>query len=176
MVEFKDFSFIHKYFIGEKQESLLFLAVGIIAILLSVVFFFFMKTNPSFFKGAAIPLLLVGIIQTGVGYTVYERSDKQRMDIAYNIGVAPIEYTKNQELPRMETVMRKFIVYRWAEIALAFAGIVLSFLFRQDTDRVFWYGLGITLAIQAILMLGADYLAEKRGKNYTSELKSIINS
>ena len=76
MFEQRDFSFIYKYFIAEKQESLLFLIIGILAILLAIVFWFFIKSSPSFFKGAAIPLLAIGLIQLVVDYTVYSRTDK----------------------------------------------------------------------------------------------------
>ncbi len=170
-----DFSFIYRYFSGEKQESLLFLIVGIVAILLAVAFWFFIKTNPSFFKGAAIPLLAIGLIQMVVGYSVYSKTDKQQKDIAYNIGMEPVAYIQSTELPRMETVMKNFVIYRWVEIAFIIAGLVLVFLFRQNTDRTFWYGLGVALAIQAVIMLGADYFAEKRGKVYTNELQKIIS-
>ena len=94
MFEQRDFSFIYKYFIAEKQESLLFLIVGIVAVLLAVVFWFFIKSNPSFFKGAAIPLLAIGLIQVIVGYSVYSRTDKQKADIAYNIGMDSVNYVK----------------------------------------------------------------------------------
>jgi drug/metabolite transporter (DMT)-like permease len=169
-----DFSFIYKYFGGEKQESLLFLIVGIVAILLAVVFWFFIKTNPSFFKGAAIPLLAIGIIQAVVGYTVYARSDKQAREVAYNMGLETVTYTRQVELPRMEKVMKNFVIYRWVEIAFILAGMILIFLYRSDTGKTFWYGLGITLAIQAALMLGADSFAEKRGAVYKNELKKIL--
>lgn len=174
MLEQRDFSFIYKYFIAEKQESLLFLIIGIAAVLLAVVFWFFIKSNPSFFKGAAIPLLAIGLIQMVVGYTVYSRTDKQKKDIAYNIGMEPVSYTKQVELPRMKTVMKNFIVYRWVEIAFIITGLVLIFLYRSNPGRSFWYGLGMALVIQAVLMLGADYFAEKRGKGYTGELQKII--
>ena len=62
---------IEKYFTAEKSESLLFLVIGIIAILLAIAFFFFLKT--SFYKGAAVPLLVIGIIQAIVGFTVYSQ-------------------------------------------------------------------------------------------------------
>ncbi len=169
-----DLSFIYKYFQGEKQESLLFLIIGIIAIILAIIFWFLIKTNPSFFKGAAIPLLAIGIIQCAVGFTVYSRSDKQMKEIAYNAGMEPVSYVKQQELPRMQTVMKKFIIYRWVEIAFIIAGIILIFLYRVNPGKTFWYGLGVTLAIQAALMLGADYFAEKRGEVYTKELEKII--
>jgi membrane protein YdbS with pleckstrin-like domain len=174
MLEQRDFSFIYRYFTGEKQESLLFLIVGIVAILLASVFYFFIKSNPSFFKGAAIPLLVIGLIQLVVGYSVYSRTDKQKADIAYNIGMEPVSYIKQTEMPRMKTVMKNFVIYRWIEIALIIAGLVLIFLFRLNADKSFWYGFGVALAIQAVIMLGADYFAEQRGKKYANELESII--
>ena len=173
MFEQKDFSFIYKYFIAEKQESLLFLIVGIIAIILAVVCWFFIKSNPSFFKGAAIPLLAIGLMQTVVGYTVYNRSDKQKADIAYNIGMEPASYVKQTEMPRMKKVMQSFVIYRWVEIAFIVTGFILIFLFRSNPDKSFWYGFGLALAIQAVIMLGADYFAEQRGKVYIEQLGRV---
>ena len=173
MLELRDFSFVHKYFMGEKQESLLFLGIGITALLLSVIFFFFIKMNPQFFKGAAIPLLAIGIIQVVVGYTVYARSDKQRMDIAYNLGVEPLRVAQHQEMPRMKTVMTNFIIYRYVEIVLALMGLGLFFYFRNNTAQQLWKGIGLTLAIQALLMLGADYFAEQRGRIYYNKLEEF---
>ncbi len=169
-----DFSFIYRYFSGEKQESLLFLIVGIVAVLLAAVFWFFIKTNPSFYKGFAIPLIAIGLIQMIVGYTVYSRTDKQQKDIAYNMGMEPVNYIKHTELPRMEKVMKNFLIYRWVEIAFIIAGLVLIFLFRSDPGKAFWFGLGIALALQAMIMLGADYFAEKREKIYVEELQKMI--
>ena len=176
MFEQRDFSFIYRYFTGEKQESLLFLIVGIVAVILAVVFWFFIKSNPNFFKGAAIPLLAIGLIQMVVGYSVYSRTDKQKADIAYNIGMEPVNYVKQTELPRMKTVMKNFVIYRWVEIAFIITGLVLIFLFKSNPDKSFWYGFGIALAIQAIIMLGADYFAEKRGKLYVNELEKIATA
>ncbi|MGE5108710.1 MAG: hypothetical protein ACM3H8_14295 [Sphingobacteriales bacterium] len=174
MIRTKDFSFIHKYFISEKQESLLFLIIGIIAIILSVIFFFFIKNNPSFYKGAAIPLLVIGLIQSIVGYTVYARSDKQRINVAYKIGMEPAGFIKGEELPRMQTVNKNFVIYRYIEVVLLLAGLALLFFFRVNPDKAFWYGLGVTLTIQSALMLGADYFAEQRALNYTKQIESFI--
>ncbi len=174
MFQQKDLSFIYKYFIAEKQESLLFVIVGLIAIILAVLCWFFMKNNPSFYKGAAIPLLTISLIQLVVGYTVYARSDKQKIDVAYNVGLSPASYITQKELPRMEKVMTSFVVYRWVEIAFIVVGFILIFLFRSNPDRSFWYGFGLALAIQATIMLGADYFAEKRGKVYKIELQKMI--
>lgn len=174
MFQQRDFSFIYKYFVAEKQESLLFLIIGIVAVVLAIVFWFFIRSNPSFFKGLAIPLLAIGLIQMIVGYTVYARTDKQKAGIAYNIGMEPVSFVKHTELPRMKTVMKNFVIYRWVEITFIITGLVLIFLFRTDPAKTFWYGLGIALALQAVIMLTADYFAEKRGKVYMAELQKMM--
>lgn len=173
MFEQRDLNFVYKYFVAEKQESLLFLIFGIAAIMLAIIFFIFIKSNPSFYKGAAIPLLAIGIIQCTVGVTVYARSGKQMKDVAYNLGIEPAQYARQTELPRMEKVMKNFIRYRWIEIAFIVIGVTLVLLFRSNPDRSFWYGFGLTLAIQAAIMLGADYFAERRGHTYTEAITQI---
>ncbi len=171
----RDFSFIYKYFSGEKQESLLFLFIGIAAIIAAGIFWFAIKSNPSFFKGTAIPLLAIGLVQMTAGYTLYSRTDKQQKDIAYNIGIEPAAFVKQNELPRMQTVMKNFVIYRWIEIALIVTGLVLVFLFRSDPTKTFWFGLATTLTIQAAIMLAADYFAESRGEVYVQKNRSSSN-
>ena len=171
-----DFSFIYKYFTAEKNESLLFIIIGIIAIILAVIFFFFIKTNIALFKGAIIPLAVLGIIQLVAGYSVYARSDKQSADVAYNIGLEPVAYANNKEIPRMETVMKNFVIYRWVEIAMVITGSVLFFSFKNNIDKQFWKGFGLTLAIMALLALAADYFAEQRGRIYLKGLQQFTTT
>lgn len=176
MFEQRDFSFIHKYFIAEKQESLFILIIGAVAILLAIIFFFFIKTNPSFYKGAAVVLMAIGLIQTIVGFNVYTRTDKQKSDVAYNIGMEPASYTKNTELPRITKVMKSFVIYRWVEITSIICGIVLIFLYKSNPDKSFWVGFGIALVLQGFIMLGADYFAEKRAELYHKQLEEIMTN
>lgn len=161
---------IEKYFTAEKSESLVFIFIGIAAVIAAVVFFFFLKTN--FYKGMAWPLLLIALIQITVGYTVYKRSDNDRQRNVYAYDLNPSEL-KIKEIPRMEKVNKNFVLYRWIEIALAVAGLTLIILYRSNTDRSFLYGLGLGLLIQALIMLGADYFAEARAKEYTKGLKEF---
>jgi hypothetical protein len=163
---------IEKYFIAEKQESLLFLVIGIIAIILAVAFHFF--TRPAAYKGAAIPLFLIGIIQIVVGFTVYDRSDADRIRNVYAYDMNP-DQLRQEELPRMEKVAGNFVLYRWMEIAFAAAGIILIIKMGGKKGNSFWYGFGIALMIQAFLMLGADYFAERRAKKYTLGIKAFLN-
>jgi uncharacterized membrane protein len=163
---------IEKYFNGEKQESLLFLGIGIAAVLLAIVFFLVVKT--SFYKGASIPLLLLGLLLGIVGYTVYKRSDSDRIRNVYAYDMNPGEL-RDKEIPRMVTVMKSFVLYRYIEIVLAIVGMVLFFYFNHHSARVFWKGFGCTMAIMALVALAADYFAEKRGKAYINGLKEFVS-
>lgn len=163
---------IEKYFNAEKAESLLFLGIGVAAVITALIFFFYLKTG--FYKGAAIPLVLVGLLLGVVGYTVYVRSDEDRIRNVYAYDLNPGEL-KEKEIPRMETVMKNFILYRYTEITLAIIGMGLFFFFRNHESQVFWKGLGLSLFMMALIALSADYFAEKRGAVYLKGLKLFVN-
>lgn len=162
---------IERYFIAEKQESLVFLIIGCLAIVLALVAWFYGRT--SFFRGAAIPLLLVGLIQGIVGFTVYRRSDDDRVRNVYALDMNPGQL-RTEELPRMEKVNKNFDIYFGIEVALAFIGVGLVIYFRRKPDLVFWYGFGVALALQAVIMLTADYFAEKRADKYTAGIIDFL--
>lgn len=164
---------IEKYFTAEKSESLLFVVIGAAGIVTAIIFFFFLKT--SFYKGAALPLLLIGMLLGIVGFTVYKRSDADRTRNTYAYGMNPQDL-KIRELPRMQTVMKNFVIYRWVEIVLTVTGIALFIYFRNDDTQTFWKGFGLALAIMALVALTADYFAEARGKVYVKGLKEFTDT
>ncbi|MDZ4806923.1 MAG: hypothetical protein SGI96_01495 [Bacteroidota bacterium] len=164
-------AYIEKYFTAEKQESLLFLLIGVSGMIAAIVFFLFLKTN--FYKDAAILLLVIGLLSGVVGYTVYKRSDSDRQRNVYAYDMNPSQL-KEKELPRMKTVMKNFVVYRYLEIFLLLVVAVLYIYFIKDFKHDFWRGFGLALAVMALLALVADYFAEKRGKVYTKGIESFI--
>ncbi len=159
---------IEKYFDGEKDESRVFLFLGVAA-LLTARFFVLYGTN-RFYMGAAIPMAVIGLLLAVVGFTIYKRSDSDRIRNVYAYDMNPAEL-KEKEIPRMKTVMRNFIIYRYAEIILALLGIGLYIFFIRDFNNDFWRGFGLALAIMALIALTADYFAEQRGKKY---LKGLV--
>jgi uncharacterized membrane protein HdeD (DUF308 family) len=163
---------IEAYFLAEKQGSLLFMVVGLVAIALALLFLFLVRGK--FYKGAALPLLLIGIIQLSASYTVFRRSDEDRVRNVYAYDANPYQL-KNDELPRMKKVNSRFVTYRWIEIMLTLAGAVLVFYFRAKPSGQFWFGLGVTLALQGVIMLGADYMAEQRSRAYTSGIEAFTS-
>ncbi len=161
---------IEIYFTGEKKESLFFLIAGAISILAAGLLFLFVKMN--FYQGAAVPLLLIGLLLATVGYTVYQRSDADRIRNAYAYDMNPSELT-GKELPRMKRVMKNFVIYRYAELFLLAAGIALYLYFIRDIKNDYWRGFGLSLALLSLVALLADYFAERRGKIYTAGLESF---
>ncbi|MBK8845866.1 MAG: hypothetical protein IPO27_04535 [Bacteroidetes bacterium] len=121
---------IRSYFDAEKNESLLFIAAGLLALGCSVYFIGWMKKP--FYYGMSAPLLLVACIQIVVGTTVYVRSPKdiERVNSYITNDLSAI---KKIEIPRMQSVMKSFVWYRWIEIALIITGIV-CFVFLKKRN------------------------------------------
>ena len=161
---------IEKYFIAEKQESLVFLVIGILAVVLALIFYFILKTQIC--RGAALPLLFLGLIQAVAGYAVYVRSDDQRVGQVYAYDMNP-DQLKTIELTRMRKVKTNFLIYRWVEIGSIVAGITLIILFRNQDEKIFWMGFGITLTLMAAELFTADLIAEKRAVHYISLLEEF---
>ncbi len=159
---------IERYFYEEKSESRVFLLLGVLAILIAVLFILYGTSRV--FTGAAIPLVVIGLLLSIVGFTVYRRSDSDRIRNVYAYDMNPSEL-KDKEIPRMKTVMRNFVIYRYTEIILALLGIGLYIYFIRDFNNDFWRGFGLALAVMALIALTADYFAEKRGKKY---LKGLV--
>jgi hypothetical protein len=155
---------IEKYFIAEKQESLVFLIVGLVAILLALIFYF--STKAQIYKGAALPLLILGFVQVVAGYTVYVGSDDNRISQVYAYDMNP-DQLKTVELTRMRKVNTSFMIYRWVEIGALIAGVLLIFIFRKQAEKSYWLGFGITLTLMAAVLFVADFIAEKRAVHYT---------
>lgn len=151
---------LQTYFQAEKKESMLFLAIGILACWVGAALF--MEAAAPFYIGLAIPLLAVGILQIIVGTTVTRRTDQQLDDLERLLEESPDQFGST-EAPRMAKVMHNFVIIRWVEIAFIVIG---ALLFAWQRELFFSKGLGLGLFGQGIIMLLADYFAEKRGRTY----------
>lgn len=159
---------IVKYFNAEKSESLLFMGFGVVAIVLSIYFFFFIKE--SFWKGLAIPLVFFSIVQIVIGATIFTRSSVDNIRVETILKSEPHKI-QSEEIPRMEKVMKNFIYYRFFEISMIFLGIILMYAL---SNYGFWKGFGLGLFIQCAVLLSLDFFAEKRGHFYIEHLKEFV--
>jgi hypothetical protein len=159
--------FVQDYFNAEKYESIFFAALGLVAVLIAIYYYFNIGTP--YYKGIAIPFLLIASIQIVVGTIVYFRSPKDIIMVETMLKDAP-QKIGTVEIPRMEVVMKNFTIYRYTEISLLVFGLLLFFFCPSDS---FWKGIGLGLAIQAGLMLFLDYFAEARGVEYLNVLQGL---
>ncbi|NOT37237.1 MAG: hypothetical protein HOP11_07645 [Saprospiraceae bacterium] len=158
---------ITKYFTAERNESILFLLAGLLAVVCSI--YFLIKLNKDFYSGLSYSLVSIAIIQWIVGASIYIRSPK---DIERVQDYCKHDKTQIQlvELPRMEKVMKSFQLYKFIEISLLLIGLFLFFYFPSES---LWKGFGLGLLIQSALMLILDFFAERRGKEYINYLLSL---
>lgn len=162
---------IEQYFSAEKQAGLIFLSFGIVAVIAAIVLLFVLKTP--FYKGAAIPMIIVGLIAGGIGFTIYKRSDEDRKRNVYAFDLNPDEL-KQKEYPRMQKVMKSFRVIIIAEVMFLIVAIFLFFYFRTNTSQQLWSGVGAGLLIMAIVALILDISAQRRAAVYTKGLEQFL--
>jgi hypothetical protein len=159
---------LRQYFTAEKQESVFFVAFGVLSLVLAVLFF--LRGGPSL-RGAAFPVASVGLIQVVVGGAVWMRTDQQIADLLALVASAPARYVA-EEGARMATVNKWFDVYKVIEIALLVVGVVLLVVGRAG-GRAVLLGAGAGLAIQAAIMLTLDFFAEARANRYTAQIETF---
>ena len=148
------------YFNEEKTESIWFVLIGIVSIVLSAWLFF--KFKEGFYRGLIIPVILISLIQITVGSTVYLRSDKQIEDTILRLENDK-QSAKADELVRMDEVMKNFKTYKWIEFLFIISGVLLLIFI---TDKPFWSGIGAGLLIEGTFMIVLDVIAEMRGVKY----------
>ena len=153
------------YFVAEKQESVIFMAVGLLAICLSV----WLWMNGHRLKSMAYPLVFIALMQMVVGASVYLRTDSQLFTLSAQLQVSPAAL-KAEESTRMATVLKNFSIYKAVEMLLLIVGVgMIAFLQRQDMAA----GIGVGLVLQAAFTLTLDIFAEARGADYLSAIGSI---
>ena len=153
------------YFVAEKQESVIFIAVGLLAMGLSV----WLWMNGHRLKSMAYPLMIIALMQIVVGGTVYLRTDSQLSTLSAQLQMNPAA-VKAEETTRMQTVMKNFSIYKTIEMLLLIVGVgMIALLQRHDVAA----GIGVGLVLQAAFTLTLDIFAEARGAEYLSAVKGI---
>ena len=156
---------MNSYFSAEKQESFIFMAVGLVAITLSI----WLWMNDHRLKSMAYPLVIIGLMQLVVGSTVYLRTDLQVSTLTTQLQENP-ESFRRDEISRMQTVMKNFSIYKMIEMLLLITGLaMIAFWQRNDIAA----GIGTGLILQAAITLGLDIIAETRGADYLVALQGM---
>ena len=151
---------MNSYFSAEKQESIIFMTVGLVAIALSI----WIWMNDHRLKSMAYPLVIIGLMQLVVGSAVYLRTDLQASTLTTQLQENPESFQRD-EISRMQTVMKNFSIYKMIEMLLLITGLAMI-AFWQRNDIAAGIGIGIGLILQAAITLVLDIFAETRGADY----------
>ena len=150
------------YFHAEKQESAVFVAMGLAAIAAAI----WAWQHLPRYRAIAYPLVAIAAIQLAVGGAVFARTDAQVTALAEQRRVAPADFRAAEEA-RMAKVMANFHVYKAIEIAILVAGLgLLPFLRRRPALAA----VGLGCLVQGGAMLAFDLFAEARGQTYLEAL------
>lgn len=153
------------YFAAEKQESVIFISVGILAIAVSI----WLWINGHRLKSMAYPLVIIGLMQMAVGSTIFFRTDSQVSALSTQLQQNPIAM-RVEESARMEAVMKNFSIYKAIEMILLITGVgIIIFLQQKDVAA----GIGIGLILQSAITLTLDIFAEARSADYMSALDRV---
>ena len=155
---------ISTYFNAERAESLLFIAVGAIA--LSVSAWCLLVLRKPFFNGMAITLSVVAALQLIVGITVYQRSPQDAARVQQLVQSAP-ERIQSEEVPRMRVVMRNFKIYLGVEVVVLILSLVVIWVAAPGG---LLRGAAMGLAVQSVFTAVLDVVATRRGDAYLSWL------
>jgi hypothetical protein len=153
------------FFAAEKQESVIFISVGILAIAVSI----WLWINGHRLKSMAYPLVIIGLMQMAVGSTIFFRTDSQVSALSTQLQQNPIAM-RVEESARMEAVMKNFSIYKAIEMILLITGVgIIIFLQQKDVAA----GIGIGLILQSAITLTLDIFAEARSADYMSALDRV---
>lgn len=158
---------VSKYFSAEKGESILFITVGLLSLILSI--YFLIKLKQPLYSGLSYSFITIAFVELAIGISIYFRSPKDMIRVNQFIRTEIVKI-QSEEIPRMETVLNNFVIYRWIEIGFVLMGIAM-FLYFQPTTL--WRGVGLGLSIQASMLLLLDFIAESRGKIYLEHLQYL---
>jgi len=166
----KPTQFIDNYFNVEQLGGVMIFVIGIMAIS-GASYFLCFSSYPDFYRGMSWPLLIVAVLQIGVGVYIYWRSPRDIKRVETYFYKQP-DKLKTDELPRIQQVLKSFVFYVRFQVSLCIIG-VLMIIFTHSTSNLLM-GIGVGLLIQGGVMLMFDYLAERRAAEYSRALEQVI--
>ena len=154
------------YFNGEKFQCSIGAIISIVFISFSVFFLFQQKAFLIGIAYAKIPLSILLLIIC-VGVILKTSKDIERVTTFYKETPKSIQ---DEEIPRMEKVMKSFNIIKKVEIAIFIIGLILTvFFWPNELIR----GVAVGLVIMSVSLYTFDHIAESRGETYIQFLKNL---
>ena len=161
--------YLIRYFFGERRGSLLLLILGGISLLAALLLL--ALGGPGLARGLGVPLGAIALIEIGVGWTVFARTDAQMAALSRRLESDPAGY-RDAELARKRKVATGFRLFKAAEVLVVAGGLALAVVYR---DRPALFAAGAGCILQGLLLLVVDVAAEERARQYVDALRRLLD-
>jgi hypothetical protein len=158
-------SAMHLYFEGEKREAWAFGGAGVLTAGGGTALFF---AKDDFYRGAAYPVVIVGVIQLAAGIVLLARTDAQVAALDARLDAGKRAFL-DLEQPRMNKVRKEFSLLAGIELTLIVAGLGLATYGGAQRDHTLT-GIGAGIALQSAAMLTFDMHASTRADAYSAAI------
>lgn len=160
---------ILKFYKAQKAHGLLFIFIGFIASIISLLLV--INVNNIFSNGLIIPLFIFGVLQFYFGVNTFKNTPIHLL-LVQEFVKENIASMSNIEIPFIHKEIlfqKKMINSCLFLIALA---VLFIFIFN---NTLFLQGFGIGLFIQSLIVITANYFAEQRSQIYLKWLNDYYN-
>lgn len=158
------------YFSWEKTSSLFFIATGLIGI--TTALFLWQKTGLEILRLAPYPLIIFGSLSLIVGCTIFFRTDAQVSGLLSLVQLDATIYFQ-QELERITSVNQNWALYKWGELLVIAASLIVIMIFPDKSDLL---GLALASIMIAVPLLTLDIIGERNGLWYMAQITSYKGS
>ena len=157
---------LHAYFSGERQAGLVAVLLGVTS--LAAAFYLWSARTP--FKAAMWPLIVIGLIEAGLGGALIVRTPSQVRTLEAAFASEP-QAAAAGERERMARVNLTFRVIMAGEVALIVLGAATVFFLRTSNNT--WTAIALAVTLQAAVLLAFDVVAEHRAHLYSDWLSRV---
>ncbi|HJK93851.1 MAG TPA: hypothetical protein RMH85_35150 [Polyangiaceae bacterium LLY-WYZ-15_(1-7)] len=158
---------IDAYFASEEAGATLFVAAGVTAIVLALGLLGLARGERRPWRGAAVPLVILGLVELAVGGAVLVTTEAQVANLKTDLEVTPAAALL-EERERVEDVIAAFDVYEIVEGFLVFIGLAMAVAARRTAYRA----AGLALVAQALTLMALDVRAEGHARTYLAALEA----
>ncbi len=160
---------ILKFYKAHNAQGLLFIIIGFIAIIISLLFVF--NVNNVFSNGITLPLFIIGILQVYFGINTYKNTPIHLLLVQGFVKENQASMS-NIEIPFIykEILFQKKMI----NIFLFLNALAVLFIFIFN-NTLFLQGIGIGLFIQSLIVITANYFAAQRSQIYLKWLNDYYN-
>jgi hypothetical protein len=155
------------YFSWEKMSALFFIAIGLMGV--ATALFFWQKTASEILRLAPYPLAIFGSLSLIVGCTIFFRTETQVSGLLSLVQLDPTSYF-SQELERIASVNQNWALYKWGELVVIVASLVVIMIFPNKSALL---GMSLAAIMIAVPLLTLDIIGERNGLWYMAQIKSL---